>query len=85
MFIVFEGLDGCGKTTQIELLEKNLRENGFNNIKLIREPGSTEVAEKIRELLLYNKLNNIQQLFLFLASRNIVTNEQIIPLLKTEI
>ena len=82
MFIVFEGLDGCGKTTQIELLEKKLKENGYKNIKLIREPGSTKVSEEIRNILLYNKLTDIQRLFLFLASRNIVTNEQIIPSIK---
>lgn len=82
MFIVFEGLDGCGKTTQIELLENKLKENGYKNIKLIREPGSTKVSEEIRNILLYNKLTDIQRLFLFLASRNIVTNEQIIPSIK---
>ena len=82
MFIVFEGLDGCGKTTQIELLENKLKENGYKNIKLIREPGSTKVSEEIRNILLYNELTDIQRLFLFLASRNIVTNEQIIPSIK---
>jgi len=82
MFIVFEGLDGCGKTTQVELLEKKLKENGYKNIKLVREPGSTKVSEEIRNILLYNKLTDIQRLFLFLASRNIVTNEQIIPSIK---
>ena len=82
MFIVFEGLDGCGKTTQVELLEKKLKENGYKNIKLTREPGSTKVSEEIRNILLYNKLTDIQRLFLFLASRNIVTNEQIIPSIK---
>ena len=79
MFIVFEGLDGCGKTTQIELLEKNLKEKGYSNLKLIREPGGTKIAEEIRDILLYKNLTDIQRLFLFLASRNIVTNEQIIP------
>ena len=82
MFIVFEGLDGCGKTTQVELLEKKLKESGYKNIKLVREPGSTKVSEEIRNILLYNKLTDIQRLFLFLASRNIVTNEQIIPSIK---
>ena len=82
MFIVFEGLDGCGKTTQVELLEKKLKENGYKNIKLVREPGSTKVSEEIRNIILYNKLTDIQRLFLFLASRNIVTNEQIIPSIK---
>ena len=79
MFIVFEGLDGCWKTTQIELLKKNLNKNGIYNVMDFREPGSTELGEEIRVMLLYNELTDIQRLFLFLASRNIVTNKEIIP------
>lgn len=50
MFITFEGIDGCGKTTQVELLEKYLREQNFS-ILVTREPGGTEFAEKCRDLL----------------------------------
>ena len=79
MFIVFEGLDGCGKTTQIELLKKNLIKNGIYNVMDFREPGSTELGEQIRTILLHNKLTDIQRLFLFLTARNVVTNKEIIP------
>ena len=79
MFIVFEGLDGCGKSTQIKLLENKLKEAGFNNVKTFREPGSTKISEDIREMLLNYDITDTQRLFLFLASRNAVVEEQIKP------
>lgn len=50
-FIVFEGLDGCGKTTQMSMLERALRGMGYN-ILCTREPGGTVLGEKLRLLLL---------------------------------
>ncbi|MFA7229122.1 MAG: dTMP kinase, partial [Melioribacteraceae bacterium] len=50
MFITFEGLDFCGKSTQVQLLEKYLVENG-KKVKIIREPGGTPISEKIRDIL----------------------------------
>ncbi len=51
MFVTFEGLDGSGKTTQIELLAQRLREDG-RDVVATREPGGTELGERLRELLL---------------------------------
>ncbi len=51
LFIVFEGPDGCGKSTQIRFLADALREQGLD-VLCTREPGGSPVAEKIRELLL---------------------------------
>ena len=51
MFVTFEGLDGSGKTTQAELLAAGLREDG-RQVVLTREPGGTELGERVRELLL---------------------------------
>jgi dTMP kinase len=51
MFISFEGLDGSGKTTQVELLEQALRESG-REVMRVREPGGTSAGERIRTLLL---------------------------------
>src|ERR671925_15284 len=51
MFVTFEGLDGSGKTTQAELLRVHLAEAG-RDVVTTREPGGTELGERIRELLL---------------------------------
>ncbi|HEU0195272.1 MAG TPA: dTMP kinase [Gaiellales bacterium] len=51
MFISFEGLDGCGKTTQAALLADALRTEG-REVVAVREPGGTAAGERIRELLL---------------------------------
>lgn len=54
MFVTFEGGEGCGKSTQIRLFERYLKENNFEYI-LSREPGGTPLSEKIRALLLEDK------------------------------
>ena len=50
LFITFEGMEGCGKSTQIQLLAEKLRSAG-HIVEITRSPGGTPVAEKIRELL----------------------------------
>ncbi len=68
-FIVFEGIEGSGKTTQSLLLYESLDKNDYDVIHT-REPGGTDFGEKIRNLLLHeDKLHNITELFLFLADR----------------
>ena len=51
MFVTFEGLDGSGKTTQVELLRQYLAESG-RDVVATREPGGTELGERVRDLLL---------------------------------
>ena len=51
MFISFEGIDFCGKSTQVELLKEYLLEKN-KEVEIIREPGGTEISEKVREILL---------------------------------
>ncbi|MCL2039944.1 MAG: dTMP kinase [Bacteroidetes bacterium] len=70
MFISFEGIDGCGKTTQLKLLNDYLNELGYKVIA-VREPGGTPLSEKIREILLNknNNISNIAELLLFEAAR----------------
>jgi dTMP kinase len=52
MFVSFEGLDGCGKTTQARLLSRALEETGVE-VVLTREPGGTPLGERIRDLVLH--------------------------------
>ncbi|MDD3732186.1 MAG: dTMP kinase, partial [candidate division Zixibacteria bacterium] len=82
-FITFEGIDGCGKTTQMELAFEYLTASGLTVYKF-REPGSTRVAEKIREILLHkdNSLSDITELFLYEAARAEITEKEIHPALK---
>jgi dTMP kinase len=84
MFITFEGIDFCGKSTQVELLRNYLIEQR-KDVHLIREPGGTEISEKIREILL-DKKNNIMvmetEIFLFSASRAQLVREVIRPFLQ---
>ena len=50
MFITFEGIDGCGKTTQARMLADRLEKAG-NKVLITREPGGTEFANKIRSIV----------------------------------
>lgn len=70
LFITFEGADGCGKTTQIELLSNYLKTNGYD-VVLTREPGGKGLGEKIREILLNYEgpVSDRCESFLFLADR----------------
>lgn len=82
IFITFEGADGCGKTTQIELIKKYLDENNIENV-LTREPGGSDLGLELRKILLhYDKpVSNIAELFLYLADRAQHTEYTIKPLL----
>lgn len=70
MFITFEGIDGCGKTTQIKLLAEYLDQKGIKNV-MLREPGGVKISEEIRTLLLDadEKIEPITELMLFSAAR----------------
>ena len=81
--ITFEGIDGVGKTTQIDLFLKKIKENNFN-YDLFREPGGTELSEKIRDILLdnNNSIAEITETLLFLTARSDLVNKKIKPKLK---
>ena len=70
LFITFEGADGCGKTTQLNLLKEHLENNGYE-VVLTREPGGKGLGEKVREILLNydGEVSNRCESFLFLADR----------------
>ncbi|PID59831.1 MAG: dTMP kinase [Ignavibacteriae bacterium] len=87
MFITFEGLDFCGKSTQVELLEKFFLDKK-KEVKIIREPGGVKISEEIRKILLDNKNQNMffkTELLLFAASRAQLVNEIIIPFLDNDV
>ena len=81
-FISFEGIDGSGKTTQIEILINKLKSANEKAISF-REPGGTSISESIREILLNNKnstLTDTAESLLFFASRSQLLSDKIIPL-----
>ena len=82
-FITFEGIEGCGKTTQLRLLARGLEERGVE-VMITREPGGTELGERIRDLLLDPRLAPaaVGELFLLEAARSQVVASVIAPALK---
>src|SRR5438270_6421835 len=82
-FIPFEGLDGCGKTTQLERLAKALRSEG-REVVVTREPGGTPIGEKVRSVLLDSRtkgLAPLTELALMFASRAQQVQQVILPAL----
>ena len=80
-FIVLEGVEGSGKSTQSLVLSQRLSSEGISNL-LVREPGSTNTGEKIRALILEGyELNPLTELFLFSAARSELIQNEIIPAL----
>lgn len=71
LFITLEGLDGAGKTTQLHKAAELLRQQGYDVVES-REPGGTELAEKVRAMVLDAALplNNTTQTLLYLAARS---------------
>ena len=88
-FIVFEGVEGCGKSYQSKRLKKNLRKKGINSI-ITREPGGTRSAESIRRLILKDyfykgkeeKFDKYTDTLLYLAARNEHIKNKIKPALQ---
>lgn len=84
LFITFEGIDGCGKSTQFQMLKEYLESKGVDFI-VVREPGGTVIGEKIREILLNKKNDSMRpltELLLFEAARAQITEEVIRPALE---
>tara|TARA_B100000963_G_scaffold353865_1_gene369313 strand:+ start:528 stop:1154 length:627 start_codon:yes stop_codon:yes gene_type:complete len=72
VLITFEGIEGCGKSTQIEKIYTYLKRKKIKCIKT-REPGGTKLSEKIRKLIIYdlkNNEDNLTELLLLFASRS---------------
>lgn len=86
LFITFEGIEGCGKSTQAKLLAEYLQNNN-HQVVLTREPGGTNISEQIRSIILDPKNSEMTpetELLLYLAARNQHTAQKIIPALNNK-
>ena len=81
--ISFEGPEGCGKSTQIEILCKKLKDRG-EDVLSVREPGGTDLGESIRKIVQSNSISDLSdnaELLLFISSRAQLVNQLILPAL----
>lgn len=86
LFVTFEGIEGCGKTTQIRLAADYLSRRGIKFV-MTEEPGGTPMGGKIREMLLNRSdfsISRESELLLFLAARAQHVNDVILPALKND-
>ena len=83
-FISFEGIDACGKSTQVKLL-LNIMNKDTSNTVLVREPGGSTISEEIRQILLNDNLEDMSfrtEALLMAGSRAQLTSEKILPTLE---
>ena len=78
LFITFEGTEGSGKTTQVELLGAKL---AYRQPVVVREPGGTELGERMRQLLLFSgmEIDGEAEMYIFMAARRQLLHELITP------
>ena len=84
IFIVMEGPDGSGKSTQIEMLREYLDKNGRKSV-ITREPGGTVISEQIRKIILdpaNKEMSHVTEMLLYAASRAQLMKEVVIPALE---
>ena len=84
LFISFEGIDGCGKSTQVQLLMDKLEKDGVIAM-LVREPGGSTISEEIRNILLKTRSETMSaraEALLMTASRAQLTKDTILPALE---
>lgn len=83
LLISFEGIDGSGKSTQCKMLYHELLDRGYG-VHLYREPGGTQISEKIRDILLdreNEKMSPVTEMLLYFSSRNQLISEKVLPAL----
>ncbi len=83
IFITFEGIEGCGKSTHSGLLFKYLKKSGYRVVQT-REPGGTKLGEAVRKVLLNSpgiRISDLAELFLFEACRAQIVKDVIKPAL----
>jgi len=84
LFVTFEGIEGCGKSTHVKRLESRLKDAGYGVLSL-REPGGTPLCEEIRDILKTPRpdetVDSGTEALLFIASRRQIAREVILPAL----
>ncbi len=82
LFITFEGVEGSGKTTQVELLGEAL---ATRSTVIVREPGGTELGERMRDVLLFGgmAIDREAEMYLFMAARAQLVHEIVEPALRS--
>ena len=80
IIVSFEGIDGCGKSTQAKKFVNYLRKNNFDTL-FFREPGTTKIGKKLRKILLSKNddISFFTELLLYLAARNELVEKKILP------
>ncbi len=81
-FITFEGIDGAGKTTHIDWMASLLRARG-KTVRVTREPGGTQIGERLRELLLQEQMNADTESLLMFAARQEHLAQVILPAIES--
>ena len=83
LYLGLEGLDGCGKDTQLELVKEKLLAQGLE-VVVVNEPGTTEVGKQLRQILKHTEeqLDPITEMFLFYASRRQTIMLTVLPALE---
>jgi dTMP kinase len=79
-FVTFEGIDGAGKSTHVGMLADWLRGRG-HDVVLTREPGGSDVAERLRELVLHSPMDALTETLVVFAARRDHLRERIEPAL----
>src|SRR5205823_7513436 len=85
VFITFEGIDGCGKSTQLRLLASELRVRGLD-VLTTREPGGTSLGQKLRAALLdvQGQVDPLAELLVFAADRAQHVRQLLLPALQED-
>ena len=85
-FVSVEGIEGCGKSTQLNLIENHLKDFKDYKTHLFREPGGTVFGEELRKAMLgsQTKVSPLSEAHLFASSRCQLLTEKVLPLLNTE-
>lgn len=85
LFVTLEGIEGSGKSTQTQMLVQHLKEHYDIHVVQLREPGTTVIGDKIRDVLLareHSAMSQETELLLYVAARSQLISEEVVPALE---